>query len=99
MGSGVANHKLRIPDDVARLIRGLHPTIKKKVRAALHAIVEAPSCGKPLKEELAGLRSFRIGRFRIVYRLAEDRAIEILSLGPRRYVYEETYRKIRREND
>lgn len=63
-------HRLRLPDDVALLIRGLHPTIKKKVRAALQAIVEAPTCGKALKEELAGLRSFRIGRFRVVYRIA-----------------------------
>ena len=65
----------------------------------MHAITKAPTCGKALKEELAGLRSFRIGRFRIVYRLAEDRAVEIVSLGPRRCVYEETYRKVRREND
>ncbi len=99
MGSGAVIYKLRIPDDVARLIRGLHPTIKKKVRTALQAIVEAPTGGKPLKEELAGLRSFRIGRFRIVYRLAEDRMIEVVTIGPRRYVYEETYRRVRRTND
>lgn len=30
-------HRLRIPDDVVLLVRGLHPTIKKKVRAALQA--------------------------------------------------------------
>ncbi|MEA3275250.1 MAG: type II toxin-antitoxin system RelE/ParE family toxin [Pseudomonadota bacterium] len=98
MGVGVAIHKLRIPDDAARLIRSLHPTIKRKVRAALQAIVEAPACGKPLKEELAGIRSYRIGRFRIVYRLAEDGSIEVVTLGPRRYVYEETYRKVRHKN-
>ncbi len=92
-------HELRIPDDVARLIRSLHPIIKKKVRAALQAIVEKPTCGKPLKEELAGLRSFRMGKFRIVYRLGEDGTTEVVSMGPRRHVYEETYRKIRRKND
>ncbi len=91
-------HQLRIPDEVARLIRGLHPTIKKKVRAALQAIIETPSCGKPLKEELAGLRSYRMGRFRIVYRLAEDRSIEIVAVGPRHCIYEETYRKVRGES-
>lgn len=97
MGSGAAIHRLRIPDDVAGLIRSLHPSIKRKVRAALRAIVEAPTCGKPLKEELAGLRSFRLGRYRIVYRLAEDRTIEVVTIGPRRYVYEETYRKVQRD--
>ena len=92
-------HELRIPDDVARLIRNLHPIIKKKVRAALQAILEKPTCGKPLKEELAGLRSLRMGRLRIVYRLGEDGTIEVVSIGPRRHVYEETYRKIRRKSD
>lgn len=95
----MAIHKLRVPDDVARLIRSLHTMIKKKVRAALQAIVETPTHGKPLTEELAGMRSYRVGRFRIIYRLAEDRMIEVVTIGPRRYVYEETFRKVRREND
>ena len=99
MGSGAVMHKLRIPDDLVRLIRNLHPTLKRKVRAGLQAIVELPTCGKPLKEELSGLRSYRLGRFRIVYRLGEGRTIEIVSIGPRRYIYEQTYRKVRREND
>jgi mRNA interferase RelE/StbE len=50
-------------------------------------IVSKQRCGKPLKEELAGLRSFRLGRLRIVYRLADDRVIEIVTLG-----HEDTYR-------
>jgi len=99
VGSGAAIQELRIPDDVAHLIRTLHPTLKKKVRAGLQAIVEVPTCGKALKDELSGLRSFRLGRFRIVYRVAEDRTIEVVTIGPRRCVYEETYRQVRREND
>lgn len=80
------------------LIRSLHPTIKRKVRAALQAIVEVPASGKPLKEELAGLRSYRIGRFRIVYRIAENRSIEIVAIGPRSYIYQETYRRVQGKN-
>ena len=86
--------QLRIPDDVARLIRTLHPEIKRKVRAALETIVSAPITGKALKEELAGLRSYRIGKLRIVYRLVGDETVEVVAIGPRRYIYEETYRKI-----
>lgn len=92
------SHQLRIPSEVAQLIRSLHPTIKRRVRAVLQAIVETPACGKPLQEELAGLRSYRMGRFRIVYRIAEDCSVEIAAIGPRRYIYEETYRKVRSEN-
>jgi mRNA interferase RelE/StbE len=92
------NHGLRIPTEVAALIRGLHPAIKRKVRAALQTIVEAPTSGKPLKKELAGLRSYRIGRFRIVYRIAADRLVEVVAVGPRKHIYEETYWRVRREN-
>jgi len=93
----VAVHRLRVPDDVAALVRGLHPSIKKKVRAALAAILDAPESGKALKDELAGLRSYRLGNFRIVYRLAKGRVIELVAAGPRRHIYEDTYRRVRRE--
>ena len=93
----MAVRRLRIPDDVAALIRGLHPSIKKKVRAALAAIVDAPESGKALKDELAGLRSYGLGNLRIVYRLAKGRVIELVAVGPRRHIYEDTYRRVRRE--
>ena len=93
----MAVRRLRIPDDVAALIRGLHPSIKKKVRAALAAILDAPEVGKALKDELAGLRSYRLGNLRIVYRLGKGRVIELVAVGPRRHIYEDTYRRVRRE--
>ena len=87
--------RLKVPDDVAALIRGLHPDLKRKVRAALSDIVEDPTIGKVLRDELAGLRSCRVGRFRIVYRMA-DTVIEIVAVGPRRTIYQETWRRVRK---
>jgi mRNA interferase RelE/StbE len=91
-------YRVRVPDDVARLIRTLHPGIKRKVRSALETIVAVPLTGKALKEELAGLRSFRIGKLRIVYRLVADQMVEVVAIGPRRHIYGETYRKIQGED-
>ena len=88
--------RLRVPNDVAQLVRGLHPDLKSKVRVALERIVAEPYSGKALKEELDGLRSFRVGRFRIVYRLGTGRHIELVAVGPRESIYEETYRRITR---
>jgi mRNA interferase RelE/StbE len=42
------------------------------------------------------LRSFRVGRLRIIYRLAQNRQIEIVAIGPRKTIYEETYSLLRR---
>ena len=87
--------RLKVPDEVARLIRGLHPDLKRRVRSVLDDIVHNPVIGKPLRDELEGLRSCRIGRFRVVYR-AVGTAVEIVAVGPRRTIYQETWRRVRR---
>lgn len=89
-----ALYRLRVPSEVAILIGGLHPQLKKKVRAALERILSDPHSGKSLKDELGGLWSYRLGRFRIVYRIAAGRVIELMAVGPRERIYEETYRLI-----
>ncbi|MGI8627857.1 MAG: type II toxin-antitoxin system RelE family toxin [Geodermatophilaceae bacterium] len=44
--------------------------------------------GKPLRDELAGLRSARRGDYRVVYAIREERErIEILHIGRRSDVY------------
>jgi mRNA interferase RelE/StbE len=88
---------LKVPDDVASLIRGLHPDLKRRIRAALDDVLADPGVGKALREELAGLRSCRVTRFRIVYRVAGT-VIEIVAIGPRRTIYEETWRRVRRRS-
>lgn len=88
--------KLRVPDDIVSLIRGMHPNLKKRVKTAFNEILNDPSCGKALKEELAGLRSFRIKGFRIIYKVSSKKEISIVALGPRKYIYEETYRIIQK---
>ncbi len=87
--------RLKVPDHVAALIRGLHPDLKRKVRSALRDIVDGPAIGKPLRDDLAGLRSCRVGRFRIVYRVV-GALIEIVAVGPRRTIYQETWRRVRK---
>ncbi|MEZ5330775.1 MAG: type II toxin-antitoxin system RelE/ParE family toxin [Thermoanaerobaculia bacterium] len=93
----VARPRLRVPGPVAETVRGLHPEIKRKVRAALASILDDPQIGKALKDELAGLRSLRVGRLRLVYRVTGSRVIEVVALGPRRRIYQETLRLVRRK--
>jgi len=88
--------KLRVPDKVVGLVRSMHPDLKRKTRASLKTILADPSSGKALKDELAGLRSFRVGTFRVVYRVMRN-VIEIVAIGPRERIYEETYRLLKKE--
>ena len=88
--------KIRVPHEIAELVRGLHPHLKKKVRASLDIILTDPGKGKPLKGDLAGLRSLRVGTFRIIYRIIKKH-VEIVAVGPRQRIYEETFWSLKRE--
>lgn len=84
---------LRVPDEIASVLKKLHPTIKAHIRSGLRVILDEPYCGKALKDELRGLRSYRVKRYRIIYRVRPQmRHIEIVAIGPRKIIYEETFR-------
>ena len=89
-------YRLRVPGEVTRLLRGLHPELKQKLRDALDVLTHDAHAGKALQGELEGLRSLRVGRARVVYRLAGGRVLEIVTVGPRERIYEETLRLIRK---
>ncbi len=91
-------YRLRVPDQIVGFVRALHPDIKRKIKGSLKIIAAEPNAGKFLKDELEGLRSFHVGKFRIVYRMAKPREIQIVAIGPRDRIYEETYRLIGKED-
>ena len=90
--------RLKLPDETAELVRALHPYIKRKINAALQAILNDPQLGKALKDELEGLQSFKVGKFRVIYKTAADKGIiEIIAIGSRKTIYEETLRLLKKE--
>lgn len=89
--------RFKVSTEVAQLVRGLHPDIKRKVRAALDLLAHDPEAGKALQGDLAGLRSLRVARVRVIYRAPVRRVIEIVAIGPRDRIYEETLRLVSAE--
>jgi mRNA-degrading endonuclease RelE of RelBE toxin-antitoxin system len=87
---------VRVPDALLAVLRSLHPALKADVRAALDAVLANPEAGKALRGELEGLFSYRIGRLRLIYRDAGDH-LEVVALGPRPRIYEETEKLVARE--
>ncbi len=53
--------------------------------------------GKLLRGKLEGLRSVRVSRLRLIYRIGHGRQIEIVALGPRGRIYEETLRLVKKD--
>lgn len=85
-------------DETAELVRTMHPDLKRKIKAAFQAVLNDPRSGKALKDELEGLQSFKVGRFRVVYKTATAKGIiEVVAVGPRKTIYEETMRLLQRE--
>ena len=90
--------RLKMSDETAELVRALHPELKRKIKAALQSILSDPLSGKVLRDELEGLQSYKVGKFRVVYKTATDKGIiEVVAIGPRKTIYEETLRLLKKE--
>ena len=64
---------------------------------ALQEIIDDPHTGKALKDELKGVWSYRIKKIRIIYRFTSKKYIDIIALGPRKNIYEETYKLLKKK--
>lgn len=80
----------------ARTLRKLDPQVRRRVRAAVEQLEREPERGKPLQLTLRGLRSWRTGDYRIVYRVVEGRIeILVIAIGHRREVYDQLRDRLR----
>ena len=74
-------------------IKKLDPGTRSRVRAAVEELSRDPLQGKLLSFTLKGLRSWRTGDWRIVYRAeAEKVVVVVVTVGHRRDVYERVRR-------
>jgi mRNA interferase RelE/StbE len=69
--------------------RSLEPSIKPIVKKRIEQIRENPFIGKPLERELSGYYSYRVKRFRILFKIdANSKIVQIHYIGHRKDVYE-----------
>ena len=80
-------YRIEMPQVVRTLVRQLPPELKAKVKVGLRSIAQDPYLAKELRDDLAGLRSYRIGRSRVIYRIVGS-TVQIVALGPRVDIYE-----------
>jgi mRNA interferase RelE/StbE len=82
-------YKLRISSRAESEIKKISYPHQKAIILAFAEIKEEPFLGKPLTRELTGKFSFRVGVYRIIYKVnKKDKVIEILTAGHRATVYE-----------
>jgi mRNA interferase RelE/StbE len=72
----------KIPHAIREIIR---KAIEKKLT------VDSMSFGKPLKYSLKGYRRLRVGEYRVIYKVDEDRVIVVIvDIDRRKDVYEDS---------
>jgi mRNA interferase RelE/StbE len=84
---------MRYTPEASRLLSKLHPENKKLIKAALEELRNNPYAGSDLQEELYGYKSFKLKRFRVLYKInEEDNTIQIYHIGHRKDVYQQFHR-------
>ena len=79
----------RYTPECSRLISKLPPEIKRLVRSTVDTLLTKPDMGTELTGELAGYRSYRVRRSRIIYRFNEaESCLKVYHVGHRCDVYE-----------
>jgi mRNA interferase RelE/StbE len=95
-------YRIEMPRVLRDLIRHLPPELKAKVKITLRSISDDPCRAKELRDELARLRSYRVARFRVIYRIVGS-IVQIVALGSRADIYEraaaELSRTLRKKPD
>ena len=82
--------KIRFTPESAKLISKLHPDSKKMIKSGLKELQKNIHSGDDLQEELSGFKSYKIKRYRIIYRHNEDEnSTDVYYVGHRSDVYEQ----------
>jgi mRNA interferase RelE/StbE len=72
-----------------RELKKLPSPTKKRVTSAIEQVLLNPYTGVRLRGELEGLLRWRVGNYRIIYKIDEGKHLVILiDVGPRKSVYD-----------
>ena len=81
-------YRLVISPRALRQLKNIKQIHKRAVKLALEDIKEDPEIGKNLTGELTGRFSYRVGVYRIIYKVnARDKSVSILIADHRSTVY------------
>jgi len=81
----------RVAKDVARLDKVAYTRIRKAIENKLQTQPEL--FGKPLRHSLVGVRTLRVGAYRIVF-IIKGQEVHILLIGDRTYIYKEAEERL-----
>lgn len=82
-------YSITISPQAKKELKSISKLYRKAIARAIDDLSEDPFLGKPLTREPTGKLSYRVGVYRVVYKVSEeDKKVYIISAGHRRDVYE-----------
>lgn len=88
-------YQLSYHPEVAHDVASLGTAEKRRIQQAIEnkLLISPVQFGKPLQYSLSGLRSFRVGDYRVIFKLLETE-IFIVLIAHRSVVYKETTKRL-----
>ncbi len=81
-------YRIIISPSARKELKSITKIYRQAIAAAVEDISENPLIGKPLTRELSGRYSYKIGVYRIIYKINDsDKKVYIISAGHRGVVY------------
>lgn len=82
-------YQVKITPFANKAAKKLNPEIKKAIKAALKQLSKSPHLGKPLQEELNGFWTYKVLRYRVIFKVdTQKKMIVVWGIGHRSDVYE-----------
>ena len=80
--------KIKASREALKQFERLSKDLAKLVLEKVEDLAFNPYLGKPLRGRLEGLRSLRVGEYRVIYRVVQKEGeIHIITIGHRKRVY------------
>lgn len=82
-------YKLKITDQAKKQLKAISKVYQQHaIYAALEDIRSNPFSGKPLIRELFGKYTYKLGTYRLIYKInKKDRIVYIINVGHRSIIY------------
>ncbi len=77
---------VKLSNQASKAVDKADPPLRQTIQRAIQEIAVNPLIGIPLQGLLKGLRRYRVGSYRIVYRFTEE-VLEIVSINYRKDAY------------
>ncbi len=82
-------YQVIVAPEAKKGLKSIAKIYRKGIAEAIEALKDEPYLGKPLTRELTGRYSYKIGVYRVIYKInKKDKIVYIINVGHRSTVYQ-----------